>query len=147
MLNNIYQLCPPLFSLGLLRIDSPSSHNKEIYAQDREFFALHKKRNLYIRGCYSPEFDLEISMEELIRVPQLHVLVSQLATGIHQVTPIYRGKSFFYGNDTTDFEIVQIVIEMSRRKGIDASEFAAFEQSHIQRMKALHSAASFGAIN
>lgn len=147
MLKDIYQLSPPLFALGLLRIDSPSSHNKEIYAQDRQFFALHKKRNLYIRGCYSGEFDLEMSMEDLIRVPRLQVLVTQLATGIHQITPIYRGKSFFYGNDTSDFEIIQIVIEMARRNGIDTLEFAAFEQSHNERVKALSSASGCGAIN
>jgi len=40
MLSDIYQLCPPLFNLGLLRIDTPSSHIKDIYAQDRQFFTL-----------------------------------------------------------------------------------------------------------
>jgi hypothetical protein len=148
MLNDIYKLAPPLFSLGLLRIDSPSSsHNKEAYAQDRQFFALHKKRSLYIRGSYAGEFDLEMSVEDLLLVPRLHVLVTQLATGIHQVTPIYRGADFYYGHDGTDGEIVQIVIEMARRNGIDASEFATYATENDKRIKASQSAVSHGAIN
>jgi hypothetical protein len=130
MLKDIYQLCPPIFALGLLRLDSPSSHIKDIYAQDRQFFALHKKRNLYIRASYCEEFDIEMSIQDLCDVPRLHVLVTQLARGIHQITPVYRGKSFFYGNDTSDFEIIQILIEMARRNGIDAKEFATYEQKN-----------------
>jgi hypothetical protein len=146
--NNIYQLCPPLFSLGHLRIDSPSSHNKVAYPKDREFYVLNKKRTHYIRGSYFDEFDLQLGMGERWCVPLLHVLVTKLATGIHQVTPVYRGKSFYDGNDTTDFEIIQIAIEMARRKGIDADEFAAFEQDNNERIKASRSTASQGrAIN
>lgn len=144
MISDLYQLCPPLFSLGLLRIDSPSSHNKEIYAQDRQFFTLHKRRSLYIRGSYSEEFDFAMSVEDLLRVPHLHVLVTQIATGVHQITPLYRGKSFWYGNDTSDGEIIQIVIEMARRNGIDQAEFAAYEQN---RIKTLHAATTTGSIH
>ena len=136
MLETLYQLTPPLFALGMLRIDSPSSHNREIYKQDKGFFQLHERRSLYIRAAYVGEFDLELNIGDWLRIPQLQVLVTQLAIGIHQVTPIYRGKSFFYGNDSTDLEILQIVMEMARRNGIDAQEFAAFEESHLRRLTA-----------
>lgn len=147
MLNNIYQLCPPLFALGVLRIDSPSNHNREVYAQDKNFFALHKKQNLYLRTAYSGEFDLEFNITDSLRVPHLQVLVTQFAKGIHQVTPVYRGKSFYYGNDTTDLEILQILVEMERRNGIDAFEWNAFEQSQAKRMNELQSGANCGVIN
>lgn len=136
MLETLYQLTPPLFALGMLRIDSPSSHNREIYKQDKGFFQLHERRSLYIRAAYVGEFDLELNIGDWLRIPQLQVLVTQLATGIHQITPVYRGKSFFYGNDSTDLEILQIVMEMARRNGIDAQEFAAFEESHLRRLTA-----------
>jgi hypothetical protein len=137
VIDTIYKLSPPLFALGLFRIDSPSSHLTDTYAQDKEFFQLHKRRNLYIRADYNGEFDLLMDIGEWLRVPRLQVLVTQLATGIHQVVPVYRGKSFFYGNDTTDLEILQILIEMSRRNGISAAEWMVFENKHNERMKAL----------
>jgi hypothetical protein len=139
MIDSVYQLCPPLFALGLLRIDTPTSHIREVYARDKEFFELHKRRNLYIRADYQGEFDLEMNIGDWLQLPRLQVLVTKFATGIHQVTPVYRGRSFFYGNDTTDLEILQILVEMSRRNGIDATEWKAFESKHNQQLAALQS--------
>ena len=121
----------------MLRIDSPSSHNREIYAQDKAFFALHKNRNLYLRQNYNGEFDLEMNLQDSLRIPRLQILVTKLATGIHQVSPVYRGKSFFYGNDTSDIEILEIVMEMSRRGGIDVSEWQHFATAHNNGMKVI----------
>jgi hypothetical protein len=135
MTDTIYQLSPPLFALGLLRIDSPTCHLTDTYSHDKEFFQLHKRRNLYIRADYNGEFDQLMEIGEWLRVPRLQVLVTQLAAGIHQVVPVYRGKSFFYGNDTTDLEILQILIEMSRRNGIGVTEWIAFENQHNERMR------------
>ena len=137
MLSTLYQLCPPLFALGLLRVDNPSSHIKDLYAQDRQFFALNRKRNLYIRASYLEEFDMGMEMRDLIEVPRLHVLVNQLQPGFHQITPLYRGKSFFYGNDNSDLEVIEIVSECARRKGIDAVEWVAYEQKRSQRTTAI----------
>ncbi len=137
MIDTVFQLSPPLFALGMLRIDSPASHSREVYANDKVFFQLHPKRNLYIRADFNGEFDQHMETGEWLRVPRLQVLVTQLATGIHQVVPVYRGKSFFYGNDTTDLEILQILIEMSRRNGIDVPEWALFERGHMARVNAL----------
>ena len=148
MVTDLSQLCPPLFSLGLLRIDSPSSHSKEAYANDRQFFALHKKdkRVLYLRAAYAGEFDMLMSLEDMLRTPRLHVLVAQLATGIHQITPVYRGTDFYYAHDS-DSEVIQIVIEMARREGINKVEFEAFSRENNQRIRASQSVASVGAIN
>jgi len=137
MLDTLYQLCPPLFGMGMMRIDSPSSNNRDIYAQDKSFFALHKNRNLYLRQSYNGEFDLELSTGDWLRIPHLQILVTKLATGIHQVCPTYRGSSFFYGNDSTDLEVLQIVMEMSRRGGIDVNEWSKFATAHNDRMKAI----------
>ena len=136
MLSTLYQLYPPLFALGLLRVDNPSSHIKDLYAQDRQFFALNRKRNLYIRASYLDEFDMGMDMRDLIEVPRLHVLVNQLQPGFHQITPLYRGKSFFYGNDNSDLEVIEIVSECARRKGIDAVEWVAYEQKRSECTKA-----------
>jgi hypothetical protein len=132
-MKDIHQLCPPLFALGLLRIDSPSSHRSEVYRQDKEFFHLHKVRNLYLRAAYFGEFDLEMEIGDRLRVPTLHVLVTQLATGFHQVAPLYRGKPFFHGNEATDLEVMQIVVEMARRNGIDKLEWVAYAEKQLER--------------
>jgi len=127
---------PPLFALGVLRIDSPAAHSQEVYAWDKEFFSLHKARKLYLRNGYVGEFDIEPDVSEWLRIPHLQVLVNQLAPGIHQVTPVYRGRSFFSNNDGTDLEVMQIVIEMGRRNGIDEIEWLAYEQNHHKRLNA-----------
>lgn len=138
-MKDIHQLCPPLFALGLLRIDSPSSYKGDVYQQDKEFFQLHKGRTLYLRAAYIGEFDLEMELAEALKTPKLHVLVTQLAKGSHQITPVYRGKAFFYGNDTTDLEVIQILIEMARRNGIDETEWVAFEDKNDRTFNALPS--------
>lgn len=141
MLETVYQLCPPLFSLGTLRVDSPTSHVREIYEQDKEYFNLHKGRNLYIRGDHRAEFDIEIDVSEWLQIPRLHVLVTQLTTGVHQITPVYRGKQFFYDEVATDSEVALILIEMSRRKGMNVAEWQKFEETWLER-QALKLAAS-----
>jgi hypothetical protein len=137
MLDTLYQLCPPLFAMGMMRLDSPSSHNRDIYAQDKAFFLLHKNRSLYLRQSYNGEFDFEMSIQDSMKIPRLQILVTKLATGIHQVSPVYRGKSFFYGNDTSDIEILEIVMEMSRRGGIDVTEWATFASHYNNSIKLL----------
>jgi len=109
--------------------------------------ALHKSRKLYIRGSYSGEFDVEMTTQDFLQVPRLHVLVNQLQPGFHQITPIYRGKSFFYDNDNSDAEVIEILSECARRKGIDAEEWEAFEQKRNQRINASYALASSEAIN
>jgi hypothetical protein len=133
MLETVYQLCPPLFSLGTLRIDSPTSNVREIYEQDKEYFNLHKGRNLYIRGDYRGEFDIEVDVVGWLQIPRLHVLVTQLTVGVHQITPVYRGKQFFYDEVATDSEVALILIEMSRRKGMNVEEWQVFEAVWLER--------------
>jgi hypothetical protein len=134
MVTDIYQLCPPLFALGALRIDSPASNSREIYEQDKEFFRLHPGRRLYIRKDYIGEFDVEMSAGDWLQLPRLHILVSQLTGGIHLVTPIYRGKAFFYDNVETDAEVSLIVVEIARRNGIDGGEWSTFEAKRIKQL-------------
>ena len=137
MLTDIYQLCPPSFGLGILRIDSPTKHNREPYEQDKQFFALHKGRSLYLRGDYRNEFDIALETEEWLRLPRLQVLVTQVSIGVHLVTPVYRGKQFFYDNLGSDAEVALVLVEMQRRGGMNAAEWMAFESQWIERQRAL----------
>jgi hypothetical protein len=137
MIDTVYQLCPPLLALGLLRIDSPISHARDVYDRDKEYFALHQGRNLYIRSDYIGEFDSRTDPGQWLQIPRLQVLVTQLATGVHQITPVYRGKAFFYDEVKTDSEIALILIEMARRDGMNMGEWSKFEASWIERQKAL----------
>lgn len=132
-LADIYQLSAPLFAMGVLRIDSPTKNNREAYEQDKEFFALHKGRSFYLRGDYRNEFDLGLDTGEWLSLPRLHVLVTQLSSGVHQVTPVYRGKQFFYDNLGSDAEVALVLVEMQRREGMNTAEWQAFEAKWIER--------------
>jgi hypothetical protein len=134
-----YRLCPPFFALRGMRIDSPACNNKETYSSDVAFFRSNAQRRLMLRSAYFNEFDIEVgTVGDWLRLPQLHVLVNQLSVGSHLLTPLYRGKSFF-GEVTTDSEVVMIVAEMAKRGGIDRLEFEQFEQIHNEQTKASHS--------
>jgi hypothetical protein len=134
-----FRLCPPFFALRGMRIDSPASNNKETYSSDVAFFRSNAQRRLMLRSAYFNEFDIEVgTVGDWLRLPQLHVLVNQLSVGSHLLTPLYRGKPFF-GEVTTDSEVVMIVAEMAKRGGIDRHEFERFEQIHNEEMKTSHS--------
>jgi hypothetical protein len=134
-----YRLCPPFFALRGMRVDSPASNNSETYQQDLAAFKAAPQRRLMLRTAYFNEFDIEVgSVGDWLKLPQLHVLVSQLSIGSHLLTPLYRGKPFF-GAVTTDNEVVIIVAEMAKRGGIDRLEFEQFEQIHNEEMKTSHS--------
>ncbi len=134
-----FRLCPPFFALRGMRIDSPASNNGEAYGHDLAFFKAAPQRRLMLRPAYFNEFDIEVgTIADWLKLPQLHVLVNQLAIGSHLLTPLYRGKPFFSGV-TTDNEVVIIVAEMAKRGGIDRLEFEQFEQIHNEQTKASHS--------
>jgi hypothetical protein len=134
-----YRLCPPFFGLRGMRIDSPACNNSEAYSSDVKFFRSNTQRRLILRPAYFNEFDIEVgTIGDWLKLPQLHVLVNQLAIGSHLLTPLYRGKPFF-GEVTTDSEVVMIVAEMAKRGGIDRHEFERFEQIHNEQMKASQS--------
>ena len=104
-----FRLCPPFFALRGMRIDSPASNHNEAYELDLASFKGAPQRRLMLRPALFNEFDIEIgTVGEWLKLPQLHVLVSQLAIGSHLLTPLYRGKPFFSGV-TTDNEVVIIV--------------------------------------
>lgn len=132
MVDSLYRFAPPLFSLGLLRVDSPTHSHHVAYEKDKAFFASHRGRNLHIRLEYKAEFDVELPPAEYLQLPILHILVTQLATGIHHVTPIYRG-SAFWEVGTTDLELATVVSEMARRGGIDPLEWIKFESEWHSR--------------
>jgi hypothetical protein len=134
-----FRLCPPFFGLRGMRIDTPASNNAETYEHDLALFRSAPQRRLMLRPAYFNEFDIEVgTIGQWMQLPQLHVLVTQLSIGSHLLTPLYRGKPFF-GEVTTDSEVVMIVAEMAQRRGIDKNEFEQFEQAHNARIKATDS--------
>src|SRR5258708_7025846 len=121
-----YRLCPPFFALRGMRIDSPANNNAETYKHDLAFFKAAPQRRLMLRTAYFNEFDIEVgSVGDWLKLPHLHVLVSQLSIGSHLLTPLYRGKPFF-GGVTTDNEVVIIVAEMPKRAGTTLHHFQRF---------------------
>jgi hypothetical protein len=134
-----YRLCPPFFALQGIRVDSPASNNNEAYKHDLAAFKVAPQRRLMLRPAFFGEFDIEVGcVGDWLKLPQLHVLVSQLSIGSHLLTPLYRGKPFFSGV-STDNEVVIIVAEMAKRGGIDRLEFEQFEQIHNVEVKTAHS--------
>ena len=137
-----FQLCPPFFKLQGLRFDTPTNNHFLTYGYDCKFFAAHKGRRLRLRDAIYNEFDVEFdSMADWLKVPKLHVLVTQHSVGVHMVTPVYRGKSF-YPESSTDAEVNMILATMFARRGIDQPEFEAFEQAHNEANRLLRAAST-----
>lgn len=124
---NIPQFFPSAFYSGVVRIDSPVSHVTLVYEQDRKFFAQHKRRKIYIRTIWPGEFGVSISYSP--RPFQIHILVIQLSTGKHLIIPCFVGAPLSNGNETTDSEIENLLIEMNRLRGINPAEWDAFTRS------------------
>ena len=129
-----FRLCPPFFKLRGMRVDSPTSNNSDSYKKDSAFFKANPRRRLILRSAFMNEFDIDLELTNWLRLPILHCLVTQLSTGVHLLTPVYRGKAFF-GDVTTDTEIAMIVGEMALRGGIDTPEFEAFEVAYNAKLK------------
>jgi hypothetical protein len=136
MIDDIYKLCPPLFTMGVLRCYSPTSKRREHYEEDTAFFKAHPKRRLMIRPAMFSEFDIELQLGDWLSVPHIHLLIVQVSIGVHLAVPVYRGRSFFEATVETDAEVGLILSEMARRNGFDEAEWVAFEKTHTQAVKA-----------
>jgi hypothetical protein len=141
---NIPQFIPTVFYSGIVRIDSPARQSMLVYDHDKKFFLQNRKRKLYLRMRCIGEFGLSIA--NFNDGPHVWVLVFQLAPSIHMVMPVFVGPSLFNGNDSTDLDTVQILIEMERLNGIDPFEWRAFIQSWNEYKQATDSAVN-GCIN
>ena len=124
---DIQKVCPPLFKLSVIRIDSPNSNRGEAYGQDAAFFKANPKRRLYLRDAQYGEFDLELELGDWLSLPKLHVLVAQVSSGVHMITPVYRGKAFFKQDVETDAEVGLILDAMARREGFDIADWLKCE--------------------
>ena len=132
---SIYQLAPPLLAMNALHIESPLSNRTIDYERDCKFFADYPNRHALIRDAAIGEFDLlDMPVGEFLQVPTLWVLVSRIASGVHSVVPIYRGRKFWqFIKD--DAALGLVICEMARHEGIDAQEFAAFERRIVAENK------------
>jgi hypothetical protein len=129
------RLCPPLFAVQALRVDSPTSNRADSYKCDAEFFKKQPERRFNIRPALFNEFDVVETMNEWLQLPPLHVLVTQVVTGVHFVTPTWRGR-LFYAEVSTDSELAMILSEMNRRGGIDRAALDTFTRMFNFMLKA-----------
>lgn len=118
---------PTIGYLMAAHFSTPEKHNVELYQTDGLFFSIHHKRRMYLRPALRGEFDTYISEEDYEQRPILWVLVSQLAPGIHERTPRWRGKAFWNGKDVASDEgTAGIVMRMSEKGGVSQSEWLSF---------------------
>ena len=129
---SIYQLAPPLFAMNALRLESPLSNRSIDYERDCKFFADYPRRHSLIREAGMGEFDPDMPAGEFLQVPKLWCLVTQIASGVHSVVPVYRGRKFWsFMKD--DAALGLVLCEMARREGMDAQEFIAFERNVVAK--------------
>ncbi|MES2390843.1 MAG: hypothetical protein V4555_04325 [Acidobacteriota bacterium] len=126
----ITELTPPIFAFGFSRVDSAAQNAMLPYRGDGNFFRDHPKRRVYVRNAWADEFDKHIPAEHRKELPTLHVLVTQVAPGVHYVAPVFRTSYPFWANLTTDAEVASVVAEMCRRGGMDVEEMAAYAVKH-----------------
>ncbi len=92
------------------------------------------------------EFDLTMPNGEWLQVPRLWCLVSRLSSGIHSVVPVYRGRKF-WSFIKDDEALALVLVDIARREGIDAQEFAAFERKVVAKNKQALGASGSGIVH
>lgn len=108
----------------LAHFSTPTKHNAIVYGADGLFFSMYPNQCMYLRPAFPGEFDVFTSNEDFARRPTLWLLVVQLAPGVHEITPRWRGKAFWNGKDVvTDQSVAEVVMQMSERGGIHISEW------------------------
>ncbi len=127
---SISQLIPPTFAFGFSRMDSAASNKAVPYMGDCRWFRDHPKRKAYLRIEYINEFDYGIAAEHRRDLPKLHVLVVQLAPGMHLLFPPFRTSDPFWCEPKSDHDVAVIMAEMGKRGGFDYDEMQRFASVH-----------------
>jgi hypothetical protein len=123
---SVFTLLPPNLACNQLRIDSSIHSRQERYEEDKKWFAANPKRRMYLRADID-EFDpVTIPIGEKLQMPKLHVLVTEIASGVHSVQPVYRGRAFWNHRLENDSAVATVLVEMQQQRGYDAKEFAEF---------------------
>jgi hypothetical protein len=119
--------CPTLGTLMVAHFSTPdpAQHNPVIYGADGLFFATHMDRRMYLRPAFRNEFDVFTTESDFQLRPVLWVLVSQLWPGFHEITPRWRGKSFWRDLES-DGAVATALMKMSLRNGVHLSEWIGF---------------------
>jgi hypothetical protein len=108
---------PSAFDAGIVRIDSPSIYNLPVYDHDRRFFEDHKRRRMYMRPIWPGEFGTKQMYSP--RPVHIHVWVKRLDIGVHEVMPVFVSKLSIDYSQTTDGEVLDLVIDMQRMGGTE----------------------------
>jgi hypothetical protein len=106
----------------LAHFSTPTKNNSVVYESDGLFFSMYPNQRMYLRPAFPGEFDAFTSNEDFARRPLLWILVTQLAPGVHERTPRWRGHAFWHVMKT-DRDVAEVVMQMSERGGIHISEW------------------------
>jgi hypothetical protein len=109
----------------LAHFSTPTKHNSVVYGADGLFFSMYPNQRMYLRPAFPGEFDVFTSNEDFARRPMLWLLVVQLAPGVHEITPRWRGHAFWHGMKT-DQDVAEVVMQMSERGGVHISEWYGY---------------------
>lgn len=119
---------PCVFRDRSVRIDSPAQHFALVYGDDKQQFK-RSTRRVFRRALCVGEFGTDT--RTLSEQDHIQVLVLQLEVGTHLVMPIFISTHFDEPDETTDGELIQHLIEMHRRMGMDQVVRLEFER-HLQ---------------
>lgn len=119
--------CPTIGTLMVAHFSTPERHRKDIYGADGLFFATHSKRRMYLRPAFRGEYDIDERETGSVERPILWVLVSQLAQGVHMILPVWRGRNFWNGPESsTDQGVGSILLQMCLRGGLSIAEWYSY---------------------
>ena len=119
--------CPTIGTLMIAHFSTPERHRNDIYGADGLFFATHPERRMYLRPAFRNEYDIDENETNNVERPMLWVLVSQLAPGFHMILPVWRGRNFWNGPESsTDEGIASILLQMCLRGGLNLSEWMSY---------------------
>lgn len=125
--NEYSNACPTIGMLLIAHFSTPERHRSDIYGADGLFFATHCERRTYLRPAFPNEYDIEDRETVNVERPMLWVLVSQLASGFHMILPVWRGRNFWNGPESsTDEGIGRILLQMCLRGGLNVSEWMSY---------------------
>jgi hypothetical protein len=124
---------------------TPTNANEYGYRMDCAYFSRYKRRKFAVRAWLSecPESFAALGDNP---PPQLHIMVIQLAPGVHLILPIYRGSAAWpvknygaaYADIAEDADVVAILTHCQQVAGIDPAARAQYNGHVMSVLDAIH---------
>jgi hypothetical protein len=125
--NEYSNACPTIGTLMVAHFSTPERHRSDIYGADGLFFATHPERRMYLRPAFRGEYDIEETETVNVERPMLWALVSQLAPGFHMILPVWRGRNFWNGpQSSSDEGVAALLLQMCLRGGLSIAEWYGY---------------------